>query len=417
MSATIGFIAAAAGVLVVVLAILLRPLWRSAGRKADARENNLDLYRDQLDELERDRAQGSLAEADFAPAKAELQRRLLDETAALPAPAPAAREPAGSGRRTAYALIVALPLAAFAGYALLGTPAALDSSQAQAQSQEIDALLDKLVQRLKANPDDSKGWVILARSYKALGRYDESATAFAHASALVDGDAALLADYAETLATANGGSFDGKPDALIARALALDPDAPLALFLAGSSASDRKDYAGAVKHWERLLPQLTPGSEDARSIGDAVTRAREILAKNGVSLPPARQASAVKPVPVAAAAGKAAISGEVAISARLKTQAKGDDLLFIFARAAEGSRMPIAVVRTQVAALPTEFRLDDTMSLPGGQKLSEFKTVTIEARVAKAGMAQSSSGDLYGRLEGVKVGSDKLRLVIDQVQP
>jgi cytochrome c-type biogenesis protein CcmH len=426
MNATLGFLVAATLVVVVVLAIVLPPLWRKGGKKAvEKRENNVDVYRDQLDELERDRAQGALTGADFEEAKAELQRRLLEETSLAAAPSPASSERTG-GRKTAYALILAVPLAALAGYMMLGAPQALDApppAQAHARNQQMDEMLAKLEQRLKDNPNDAKGWAILARSYKALDRYDEAARAFAKASALVNDDATLLADYAEVLAAKNGDSFEGKPDELIKRALAIDPDDMLALFLAGSSARDRNDFVATVQYWERLLPKLTPGSQDAKNIGDAVAQARQIVAKNGGTVPPlaaaspAPAAAKAKPQPAAAASSAEAISGEVSLSDKVKAQAGAGELLFIFARPAEGSRMPLAVMRSEASALPLKFRLDDTMSLPGGQKLSEFKSVTIEARIAKAGMAQTSSGDLFGKLEGVKPGSKSVKLVIDQVQP
>jgi len=105
------------------------------------------------------------------------------------------------------------------------------------------------------------------------------------------------------------------------------------------------------------------------------------------------------------------------LSGRLAGKVKPDDVLFVFARAEEGPRMPLAVTRATVAELPLRFRLDDSMALAGGRKISEFRTVRIEARIAKAGKAQSSSGDLFGRIDGVKPGSENLRVVIDQVQP
>ena len=113
----------------------------------------------------------------------------------------------------------------------------------------------------------------------------------------------------------------------------------------------------------------------------------------------------------------AGISGEVTLSPQLATQAKPDDVLFVFARAEDGQRMPLAVVRSSVAALPLRFHFDDSMALPGGRKLSEFKTVSIEARIAKAGKAQTSSGDLFGSISGVKPGKQVIRLSIDRVQP
>jgi cytochrome c-type biogenesis protein CcmH len=217
----------------------------------------------------------------------------------------------------------------------------------------------------------------------------------------------LLADYAEVLSQINGGNLQGKPTELIERALKLDANEPQALLLAGAAASERQDFAAAAEHWSRLLAQLEPGSDDAKALEAAVSKAREIAATQAGD-----GRSARKP-----AAGTGAVSGEVTLSGKLAGQAKPDDVLFVFARAQEGPRMPLAAMRATVADLPLSFRFDDSMALAGGKKLSDFATVSIEARIVKAGQAQSSSGDLFGTLTGVKPGSHKLRLLIDQVQP
>lgn len=401
MTSLAAFAALAALLLAATLALLLPALLRQRKpvSEADRRESNLAIFRDQLGELERERAEGSLSEEDFAQARRELQRRLLDETASAEAP----DSTAPAGRKTAIALVMALPLAAAAGYLLLGTPQGLDPLQTRsvASGQEIEDMLGTLVARLEKNPDDAKGWVMLARSYKALGRFAEAAEAYGKAGPLVDEDASLLADHADALAQAQGGTLQGKPGELIARALKLNPDEPQALLLAGAAAIDRQDFAAAAEHWTRLLKQLEPGSEEAQTIEQAIARAREIAAQAGKDK---------------AAAGPA-LSGEVRLSPQLAGRVKPDDVVFVFARAGEGSRMPLAAVRATAADLPLRFRLDDSMSLAGGRKLSEFKTVSVEARVARAGQAQSSSGDLFGVLDGVSPGSSDLRLVIDRVQP
>ena len=418
MSALASFIAAAALLVLLVLAILLWPLWRGPKLSGvvDRQAANLDIFRDQLRELESDHEQGLLADADFEQARSELQRRLIDDVqphAEMSGDASANRPPARPGRKTALALLVAIPLLAAFGYALLGNTRAFDPAQTQARvtPQQIEEMLGKLVEKLKANPDDAKGWVMLARSYKVLGRYAEAAEAYSHGAALVDGDPSLLADYAEVLGQANGGKLAGRSTELIARALAIDPNEPQALFLAGAAATDRNDFVAVADYWGRLLLQLQPGSEEAKSLGAAVDKAREIVAQKG--------GKSVEN-PATPAPGKLSaetISGEVSLSGKLAAQAKPDDLLFVFARADEGPRMPLAVMRVRVADLPLKFSFDDSMALPGGKKISEFKTVSVEARVAKAGQAQSSSGDLFGSLKGVKPGSQNVRVLIDQVEP
>ena len=403
-----GFALIAALLLVVVLVIILRPLLRSekstaedeALASSDQREANLDIYREQLADLEHDRVEGSLAEADYIAARGELQRRLLDEVQ----PDSGVRLKRG-GRGAAYVLLLALPLLSVAGYLILGRPQALDpaSTQPRMNEQQIDSMLVQLEQKLKAKPDDHKGWVMLARSYKVLGRFAEAAQAYSHGGPLLEGDSTLLADYAEVLAQANR-KFDGKPMELIAAALKIDPAEPQALFLAGAAASERRDFAAVVDYWGRLLPQLEAGSEEAKSLGEAVDKARAIVeGKVGTAEPTAQAPETV--------------SGEVALSGKVAAQAKPDDLLFVFARPDEGSRMPLAVVRAKVADLPLQFSFDDSMALSGGQKISDLGTISIEARVAKAGKAQSSSGDLFGIVKGVKPGTRDVKVVIDQVQP
>ncbi|SBT04213.1 Cytochrome c-type biogenesis protein CcmI [Candidatus Propionivibrio aalborgensis] len=413
MTSTTGFILASALLVLVVLGILLLPLWRTPkpAKTVNRGEANLDIFRDQMRELERDHDEGILTDADLKQAKSELQRRLLDEV--HPETVPQAKS---GGRQTALALLIALPLAATAGYLILGNPQALDPTQTQTQTQtqigpqQIEAMLGKLVEKLKQNPDDTKGWVMLARSYKVLGRFSESAEAYSHGGALVDADPSLLADYAEVLAQANGGSLAGQPDKLLSRALEIDPNEPQALFLAGAAASERRDFSAVARYWERLLQQLEPGSEEAQSLELAVAKAREIDAQSG-GKPPGITTTGPNAIPAES------ISGVVTISSKIAAQAKPGDLLFVFARAEEGSRMPLAVVRAQLADLPLKFRFDDSMALPGGKKISGFKTVSVEARVAKAGKAQSSSGDLFGSIKGVKPGSKNIKLVIDQIQP
>jgi cytochrome c-type biogenesis protein CcmH len=396
-----GFVLVAVLLLIVVLAIVVRPLWRTATSvsptAADRRAANLAIYRDQLAELERDRDEGSLAETDFVAARSELQRRLLDD-----AHDDAIVVRQGGGRKAAFLLLAALPLLSIAGYLVLGRPQALDpaNTQPRMSAQQIDSMLVQLEEKLKANPDDLKGWVMLARSYKVLGRFADAAQAYSHGGALLEGDPVLLADYAEVLSQVNG-KFDGKPTELLAAALKIDPNEPQALFLSGAAASERKDFAAVADYWGRLLPQLEAGSEEAKSLGEAVDKARAIAEGKAVAAAPAPET----------------VSGEITLSGKVAAQAKPDDVLFVFARAGEGSRMPLAVVRAKVADLPLTFVFDDTMALPGGQKISDLPAITIEARVAKSGQAQSASGDLFGSVSGIKPGSQGIKVVIDQVQP
>jgi cytochrome c-type biogenesis protein CcmH len=256
-----------------MLALLTRPWWwRRSAVVASRQALNAAIYRDQLLELEHDRADGELPEADYEQARAELQRRLIEDAAEADAAIPTASRTLP----TAIALLVALPLAAAALYAWLGNPAGLDRmAQGNFSRADIDRMVGTLAAKLEKEPDNLQGWAMLARSYKALHRPEDAVRAFEKAGAAVQQDPQLLADYADLLASGAGGDFTGKPEQLITRALMLDPDNMQALWLAGTAAFNRSDFAAAIQHWERAVKQLPPESEDAKLLSGAVNEARE----------------------------------------------------------------------------------------------------------------------------------------------
>ena len=253
--------------IVVVAAFILPPLWlglRAPKPQTDRKEANLAIFRDQLNELASEKAEGSLAEADFEQARGELQRRLLEEVEPAAAEAVAGASH-GPSRKTAIALLLLMPVLALLGYGMLGNPRALDPAQTVAPppmtAEKINEMVAKLAEKMKANPDDMQGWLMLARSYKSLGRFDEAVAAFAKAEKVVNDNPDLLASYAEAIAMANGKGFKGKPAELVERALKIDPKHGHSLFLAGAAAMEAGDAKKGIAYWEALLPQVEPGSE------------------------------------------------------------------------------------------------------------------------------------------------------------
>jgi len=249
---------------VVAAAFILPPLWlglRSPEGKADRKQANLAIFRDQLAELEREKSEGSLAEGDFEQARRELQRRLLEEVESG-ATTPGTH---GPSRKLALVILVLMPILAVLGYGMLGNPNALDPTRTAAPQQmtpeQINDMVAKLAERMQANPDNMQGWLMLARSYKTMGRYEEAAEAYGKAEKVINDDPELLASYAETIAMAAGQGLKGKPAQLIERALKLDPQQPHALFLAGAAAMEAGDNKKGIAYWEALLPQVEPGSE------------------------------------------------------------------------------------------------------------------------------------------------------------
>jgi cytochrome c-type biogenesis protein CcmH len=218
----------------------------------------------------------------------------------------------------------------------------------------------------------------------------------------------------------------GAPMKLIERALAIDPKDVKALALAGSEAFDRRDYKAAVAYWDRAVKagpsdaqfaqQLQAGLVEARQLagGGAVPPMVEATAPQAAT--PADRAAATKE-PSAPAAATASVKGRVVLAAALAGKAAPTDTLFVFARASQGPRMPLALLKRQVKDLPLEFALDDSMSMMPDLKLSKFSSVVVGARVSKAGDAMPASGDLQGFSAPVKVGSSGVDVRIDQVVP
>ncbi|NJD34368.1 MAG: c-type cytochrome biogenesis protein CcmI [Betaproteobacteria bacterium] len=430
------FYLAAATLIVVALALLLRPWWRSGRRTVSADflpALNAAIHRDRLAELERDHSNGTLSDADLTEAREELQRQVLDDTAATDVPAAE-----GASRRSGIALAILVPLLAVAMYGLLGSPAAVlpVAVQAQRASADMEQLAEKLAKKLEQNPDNPEGWAMLARSYKSLGRWDEAERAFGRIGPDLDKNAELLAEFAEMLVQKSNG-FTPRSRELIQQALRLEPENMLALFLGGGEAFEGGRYAEAATLWQRLLPNLEPGGEDARMVEASIAQARE---RSGGSRPAIARGDVLpgtvvpqdevhrgvgkatadkgaEPKPAAVKAGAEAISGRVELSATIKDKAKPDDVVFIFARAVDGPRMPLAARRARVADLPMDFMLDDSQAVMPSNKLSSAQQVRIEVRISKSGSANPGKGDLTGKSAAVKPGAKGVKVVIDQIDP
>ena len=376
------------------LVLLLRPLLfpRKAGelRREAA---NISIYRDQLRELDADLAAGKLAPADHARSRAELEARLLADVATSGAApeTPAARP---GGRRLALALGAAVPLLALVLYLAVGNPAALGPREDPHafDARQLTALVERLAAKMRDNPDDAEGWKLLGRSYVALGRFPEALDAYAKAAARKPRDADLLADMADVLATTRKERLQGEPEKLVLRALEIDPQNLKALALAGTAAFDRKDFGAAARYWQRMLPLVEPGSDDARQIQASIAEARTL---GGAALP--------------------ALKGQVRLSPKLAGKAAPDDVVFIFARAVEGPPMPLAVKRARVRDLPVEFALDDSMAMAPGMNLSAHARVVVGARVSKSGQPSAQAGDLQGFSTPVANDARGVSVTIDSV--
>ena len=409
--------------------------------------DEIDTLRRELQQLKEQHVSGALDAAGYDAARAPLERRLVDAitagapapavaTATVSAPAPAALAPRPS-RRLTLSLGAGVLAIACAGYWWTGAPglikgvpvaaapaagegAAAGAADGQGQAptpEQVSAMVDKLAQRLKDKPDDAQGWSMLARAYAVLGRNAEALPAFEKAVSLRGNDAGLLADYADTLAVQGDRNLNGAPLKLIERALQAEPGNLKALALAGTAAFDRKDFAAAVQYWEQLKQGVPADSSYRSQVQAGIDEARQLG-----KLPPSAGAVANAVAPTApgasaspAAAAGAAVSGRVTLAAALAAQAGPTDTVFVFARAAEGPRMPLAVLRKQVKDLPFDFRLDDSMAMSPAATISSAGRVVVGVRVSKSGDAMAQNGDLTGQSDPVAPGASGLKIEIAEV--
>lgn len=407
----------AAALVVVTLGVLVRPLLRSgpAGGHAvrDAqRDSNVRILREQLAELDAELASGTLAADQHAAARAEIERRVLEET----------REPevvvgARPGRGAVIALALLTPASAVLIYLALGNRDVFDPTLAQARThapaQDVEALVEQLAQRMREQPGDAEGWALLGRSYAAMGRFEPAGEAYAKAVALEPDNPVLLADYADALAMAQGRQLQGEPERLVMRALAIDPDQLKALVMAGAAAMERGDAAAAVGHWSRAMAVAPADSPFAAGLAGGLRQARI-----AAGLPADEAAPAAPGARAPAATAAATLRVHVTLAQTLAERVRPDDTVFVFARAADGPRAPLAIARLRAAELPATVTLDDTTAMSPELHLSAFPQVVVGARVSRSGNATPQPGDLEGLSSSVAPGTvTTVGVEIAQVRP
>ena len=387
----------AAALMAGAMAWLLLPLLRPArhARAPGGPAPMVDLYRGQLEDIEADERRGELDAAHAGEARDEIGRRLLDE--AGPG-SPRLRD--APSPLLAALLLALLPSAAIVLYLHLGNPVALwqvdDADHAHASDRapsaaQIEGMVNQLAQRLRTEPDDAEGWSMLARSYAALDRPADAAVAYARAIALAPDEAALRADYADVLASVDGGRLNGRASAQIERALALDAHQPKALALAASAAMERGDAPEAVRRWQQLQRLLPPDSQTAARVAANIAQAQA----------------------PAAPAAEASLAGRVRLGGQTGRTPAPDETVFVYARTTQGPRLPLAVLKRRVAELPFAFVLDDSLAMRPDHRLSGAGEVIVEARISRSGNASPGEGDLVGRTGPVAVGRRDLEIVID----
>ena len=405
MNASMLFVLIALGIALFVAVVFLWFLLRERKPMTQASQANANakVYRDQILDLDRGHDSGHISDEEWQQSRDELSLRLLEDTSAVDDPAAKTEKPA---IWTAVVLAVALPLGSMGMYMWVGQPEALNplalKTPDQVDPKDLTKMAQTLAEKLQDKPDNLQGWVMLGRTYRTLENFDAALRAYDSALKLSDDDDLKL-ERIEVIAMQRQGQFEGEPWNVIREVLQRDPQHFGALLTAGSASYAEGKFADALKYWEQARKPLDANNPDLAGLESAIATVRERL-----GMPPAKAAPA--------AASGLNVTGQVNLSASVKSKASPNDVVFIYATPANGDRMPLAIFKTTVSQLPFNFTLDDSTAMAPDRKLSAAGEVMVKVRVTKSGNAMPQSGDLSGSLGPVKVGAKGLKLEIkDQI--
>lgn len=364
----------------VLVPLLVPSLYR--GKRQDNRAAVVAIVRARLRELDAEHANGALDDTTHAQLKLEQERRLLDETPV----AAIADSRRGRGLLLVFALLVPCGAAAFYFYhgawADWHIQQLLARSELQIEAGEdnrptLEELAGALERRLQRRDDeDGRLRFMLARIDTEFGRYQDALVQYAALHTKFPKDPGIAAQYAQALYLAADRRLTPEAAAQARLALQIDPDQSTALGLLGIDAFERQDYAQALLHWRHLVRVLPAGSPNAELIQRGIDQAEQKLGPAG--LPGPKLVVAVSLAPELAAAVPAGST------------------LFVLARAAGGSPMPLAVVKMSAGKLPVTVTLDDSMAMAPGMNLSSAAQVEVVARISASGQPRAAPGDLEG---------------------
>jgi cytochrome c-type biogenesis protein CcmH len=257
------------------LAVLL-PALRDRGSSVADNEHDIEVYRDQLREIERDQRRGVIAPAEAELARAEIGRRILKAAGETDAPRPA--DPSAGIRMTLTASVLAIPLASWGIYAITGSPDLPGQPlQARLDVDPADNSLAELVARaeshLSVNPQDGRGWDVLAPIYMRMQRHGEAVTAYRNAIRILGSDATREAGLGEALASAAGGVISDEAQQALERAVAHDPMMMRARFMLAAALEQEGRSRDAILAFEGMLGDLPTESPWRAAVERAIVQA------------------------------------------------------------------------------------------------------------------------------------------------
>lgn len=400
----------AAVMLAVALVIVLIPLWRPARRSAlDSNTANVELLKDQLQELDDELAAGKLVQEQYDAARADLEAAVAADLVADEA---RLRSLSKKNRQLLSVILLFVISSGSIGlYRQVTTYREVSPQHLVAQTADrglspIDRMIEVLAAELRENPDNAEGWQMLGRAYWMMEQIEEAVAAYAQAYELAgDQNPALLTDYAEAIMFAGDNRMQGRSLELVNRALTIAPGMPKALWLKGFASFRQGDYVMAISSWDKAVQSPELADEARQTLQAYIAEAHQRMRLTG------EQGTAIPQVTNDAqrqeeSAAEASIKVEVSLDDSVSGQADARETVFVFARAVSGPPMPLAVQKLAVADLPATVILDDSMAMLTGLNLSSQKQIVVGARVSRSGSPMPQTGDLQGLSGVLEPGKD-----------
>ncbi|MGI1677983.1 MAG: c-type cytochrome biogenesis protein CcmI [Cellvibrionaceae bacterium] len=250
-------------------------------------------------------------------------------------------------------------------------------------------LLSKLEKRVEKNPDNLNNQIMLARTAFELQEFQKAIAGYQSILDERPNSPQVLSELAQVIYVSSGNRFLAPVKELFDRALSIEPRNVQILSLAGFDAYQAADFNSAIHYWERILLALPPSDKRYATWSQALNEAKS---KAGVSLADSSKRDN-KLLNNDLPADAPFINVTVTLSEEVKSSVSNSDTVFIYARAANGPKMPLAMQRLTVADLPVTVRLDETTAMAAGMTIKQFPQLEVIARVSKSGSAATQSGD------------------------
>ncbi|MEJ8568531.1 tetratricopeptide repeat protein [Elongatibacter sediminis] len=313
----------------------------------------------------------------------------------------------GAWRGAAVMLSLLLPTAALLLYVDVGNPEALDPGArepAAITAQDMDDLTERLRSRLTESPEDLEGWVLLARTYKTLQRYDDALSALETARRLQPDHPVVMVEWVEARLFASGNPrITANMVMQMEQAVGAQPGLQKGYWLLGLAAAQRGDDQAAINWWEMLVGQVEPDSGVAQAVQAQIAEARSRLGEE--------TATGADPID----APEYAIEVSVSDTAR-SALASPDEAasLFIIVRAAGAAGgPPLGVRRIDTPELPLSIELSDADSMLPQRPISSVQNLEAQARWSRTGNPMAAPGDWQSATVPMTPG-EPVQLVLDQ---